>query len=136
MPTLQPLVVTDRSTPTPVNHTLNPVGPGPAKGFGTVGAADASGTDISEKRLTIGCRRSGNRIRTIEKWSFPTIVNTTINGVTQPSVARVAYVDITFNFERTHTEQERKDVVGMIYSAHGVGKVLIEDTIVKNQDVW
>lgn len=136
MPALQSLVVTDRSTPTPVNFTLNPVGPGPESGYGTVGAADASGIDISEKRLTIGRRRSGNRIRTVEKWSFPTIVTETVNGVARPSVARVAYVDITFNFERTHTEQERKDVVGMIYSAHAVGKVLTEDTIVKNQDVW
>lgn len=136
MPALQPLVVTDRATPTPVNHTLNPVGPGPERGYGTVGAADATGTSFSEKRLTIGRRQSGNRIRTTERWSFPVVVTETINGVPVPSVVRVAYVDVTFNFERGHTEQERKDVVGMIYSAHAVGKALVEDTIVKNQDVW
>lgn len=136
MPALQPLVVTDRTPSTPVNFTLNPIGSGPESGYGVVGAADATGTALSEKRLTIGRRVSGNRIRVVEKWAFPVIVTETINGVAVPSVARVAYVDITFNFERGHTEQERKDVVGMIYSAHAVGKVLTEDTIVKNQDVW
>lgn len=134
MPALQPLVVTDRATPTPVNHTLNPMGI--KEGDGTVGAADPSGTALSEKRLTIGRRVSGNRIRVTEKWRFPVIVNETVNGVAVPTVARTAYVDVTFNFERSHTEQERKDVVGMLYSAHAVGKVLTEDTIVKNQDVW
>jgi hypothetical protein len=135
MPALQALVVTDRAA-TPVNYTLIPNGPGPEKGFGVVAASDATGTALSEKRLVIGRRISGNRIRTVEKWSFPVIVTETINGVSVPTTARVAYVDVTFNFDRTHTEQERKDVVGMVYSAHAPGKVLVEDTVVKNQDVW
>lgn len=133
MPQVQNLVITDRQT-TPNNFTLTPedVAQG---GIGVVSCADASGVAISKKVLSIGRRKSGSRIRTTEKWKFPTMVTETINGVSVPKVARIAYVDIVFNFEDTHTEQERKDVVGFIYSAHAVGKVLTEDTIVKDQAV-
>jgi hypothetical protein len=34
------------------------------------------------------------------------------------------------------TEQERADVVGMFYSAFAPAKVLTNDTIVKDQDVY
>lgn len=134
MAQLQNLIVTDRSTPTPVNYTLTPEGE--VGGVGVVSAADASGVAISKKRLSLGRRATGTRIRNIEKWSFPIMVTETINGVAVPKVLRVGYVDVTFNFSDTHTEQERRDVVGMIYSAHAPGKVLIEDTIVKDTAVY
>lgn len=133
MPALQTLVITDRQT-TPNNFTLVPLGL--RDGVATVGVADATGVAISEKRLSISRRQTGKRIRTTEKWRFPTMVNEIINGVSVPSVARVAYVDVTFNFEDTHTEAERRDVVGFVYSAHAVGKTLTEDTVVKNQATW
>lgn len=133
MPSLQNLVITDRQG-TPANVTLVP--DGAKDDFHTVAAADASGVAISKKRLSIKRRVSGDRIRVTEKWAFPVMVSQTINGVVVPTVARVAYVDITWNFHNTHVEAERKDVIGYIYSAHAPGKVLTEDTIQKDQDVW
>lgn len=133
MPSLQSLVITDRQA-TPNNFTLVPIGE--IGGVGTVGAADASGVAISQKRLSISRRQSGDRIRVTEKYSFPVMVNETINGVVVPRVARTAYVDITWNFHNTHSEAERKDVLGMVYSAHAPGKVLTEDCIQKDQAIW
>lgn len=133
MPALQNLVVTDRQA-TPVNYTLAP--DGEKDGVYFVAVADASGVAISKKRLGISRRETADRVRVTEKWRFPTIVTETINGVASPVVARVGYIDVTFTFEKTHTEQERKDMVGMFYSAHAVGKLLTEDTIVKDQAIW
>lgn len=133
MPALQSLVVTDRQA-TPVNHTFVP--DGEKDGVYFVAIADSSGIAISKKRLGLSKRETADRTRVTEKWRFPTIVTETINGVASPVVARIAHIDATFTFEKTHTEQERKDVVGMFYSAHAVGKVLIEDTIVKDQNIW
>lgn len=133
MPALQNLVITDRQG-APVNTTLTP--DGEKDGFYTVAAADASGVGISKKRLSLSRRVSGNRIRTTEKWAFPIMVTEVINGVSVPKVARTAYVDIVWNFDSTHLETERRDVIGYIYSAHAVGKALTEDTIQKDQAVW
>jgi len=133
MANLQNLVITDRQ-PTPNNYTMTP--DGEVGGVGYVAAADASGITISKKRLALSRRASGERVRFVEKWQFPLMVSQTINGVTVPTVAKIAYVDVTFNFSNLHTEQERKDVVGMVHSAHAPGKALIEDTIVKDTAVY
>lgn len=133
MPALQNLVITDRQG-APVSVTLTP--DGEKDGFYTVAAADASGVGISKKRLSLLRRVSGNRIRTIEKWAFPTMVTEVINGVSVPKVARTAYVDIVWNFDSTHLESERRDVIGYVHSAHNVGKTLTEDTIQKDQSVY
>lgn len=133
MATLQSLVITDRQG-TPNNFTLLP--DGETGGVGTVAAADASGIAISKKRLSLSRRVSGKRIRFVEKWQFPVMVTETINGVSIPRVARIAYIDVTFNFEDTHTEAERNDVVGMFYSAHATGKAFVHDTIVKDTAVY
>jgi len=134
MAQLQNLVITDRQTPTPVNYTLAPEGE--RGGVGILAKADSSGIAISKKLLSLERRRSGPRIRFVEKWQFPTMVFETINGVLIPRVARVAYVDITWNFQDTHIEQERNDVVGMVTSAHEPGKPFTHDTIVKDTAVF
>lgn len=134
MPSLQSLVLTDRQA-TPVNRTLLPIGSaGP--GIGVVALADASGATITERRFSIGLRRSGDRVRTTMKYRCPVVVTEVINGVSTPKVVREAYVDLTFNFHNTHTEAERNDVVGEITSALAASKVLVNDTVVKGQSVY
>lgn len=134
MAQLQTLVVTDRQTPTPANFTLTP--DGEKGGVGILAKADSSGIAISKKRLSLERRPNGSRIRFVERWQFPVMVTETINGVSIPRVARVAYVDITWNFQDTHLEQERNDVVGMVMSAHETGKLFMHDTIVKDTAVY
>lgn len=133
MPSLQSLVVTDRAT-TPVNFTLLPVRED--GGIGTVALADSTGASITERRFSIGQRRTAGRVKTTIKFRVPIVVTETVNGVSSAKVAREAYVDCTFNFADNSTEQERNDVVGMFASALAVTKPLVHDTVVKGQAVW
>lgn len=136
MPALQSLVVTDRAG-TPVNYTLVPDGEGAGSGVYTVSAADATGVSISKKKLSISRRKSANgRIRTTIKMYIPVMATEVINGVSNPVVIKEGFVDLTFNMDPKHTEQERNDIVGMLASALGTTKVLINDTVVKDQDVY
>lgn len=132
MPSIQSVVLTDRAT-TPVNHTLVPVGRSPT-GVATVAKGD--GTLIGETKMSISQRRSGGKVKTRVLLAVPTTAVEVINGVNSPKVLRVGYADLTFTFESTHSEQERKNIVGMIQSALDPTKVLVNDTIVKQETVW
>jgi hypothetical protein len=133
MPSIQSLVLTDRQG-TPVNFTLLPIGE--KDGVATVAVADATGATITEKRFSISSKRVGDRIRSTIKFKVPTVVTEVINGVSDPVVAREAFVDATFTFSSKSTEAERNDVVGMFASALAVTKPLVHDTLVKGQAVW
>jgi hypothetical protein len=51
-------------------------------------------------------------------------------------VARTGYPQVTFTFDESSTEQERKDLVGMLASSLDASKALTNDTIVKLQGVY
>lgn len=133
MPQLQPVVLTDRSTPTPVDTTFVPqdiVG-----NVGTV--SESSGVPIGDNRLAISMTRTAQGRRKPKlQFTFPTLVTETINGVDTPRIVRTAYADLTFTFDESSTEQERKNVVGMVQSALQADKVLINDVVVKLQAVY
>lgn len=138
MPSLQPVVLTDRQT-TPVNFTLSPTGELQKIGGSTIGrvaVADVSGNLMSEKVLTIGSRRTAGRLRSTLRLAVPVVVTETINGVAVPRVVRTAYINLDASFALDSTEQERNDVVGMFASALQSTKVLVHDTLVKGQSIW
>jgi hypothetical protein len=132
MPQLQPLVLTDRE-PTPVDHTFLPSDI--TGGVGTV--IESSGVPIGVREVTVGLSKTAAgaykpRVRLI----LPIVVNETINGVTTPKVVRIARADVVFTFDGSSTEQERKNVVGMLQDALDPSKVLVNDTVVKLQGVY
>jgi hypothetical protein len=132
MPQLQNLVLTDRAA-TPVNHTFLPRDI--ADGVGTV--VESSGVPIGDNRFSVTMRRTAEgRYKSTLKGVFPIVQTQTINGISTPVVVRTAYADITFSFDGSSTEQERKDVVGMMASSLGASQVLVNDTVVKNQGVY
>lgn len=132
MPQLQNLVVTDRAA-TPVNHTYVPRDI--VSGVGTV--VESTGVPIGENRLSIALGRTAQgRQKPVLKGVFPIVQTQTINGIATPVVVRTAYAEVTFSFDSTSTEQERKDVVGMIASALDASKTLVNDTVVKLQGVY
>lgn len=135
MPAFQSLVLTDRQT-TPVNHTLLPKGKDQSGSVYVVALPDSSGASITETRFSLGKRRTSDRSRSTLKLRKPRIVTETINGVAAPKVDLENYVDVTFNFSTRATEQERKDIVGMLESALAVAKTLVNDFVVKDQDIW
>lgn len=133
MPQLQNVILTDRSTPTAVNHTF-----APRDIVNNVGSVvESSGMPAGDNRMTITLKRTTTgRFKPSLQFTFPIVVNETINGVVRPTVLRTSYVDLTFNFDGSSTEQERKNVVGMIESALGAGKILVNDTVIKLEGVY
>ncbi len=135
MPQLQNLVLTDRAT-TPVNHTFTP-----RDIVGNVATVvESTGVPIGDKRVSLSLTRTNGsgRYKAVVKGVFPIVQDQTINGVTTPTIVRTAYADVEFTFDASSTEQERKDVVGQIYTALGTsaGAVMVNDMITKLQGVY
>ncbi len=133
MPQLQNLVITDRTPTTPVDLTFVPRDID-AKGVGSV--VNAAGTPVWEKRVTVSMRKSGTRYHGEVRLILPTVVVETINGVDNPVVARTAYATLNVTFDEKSTLQERNDTIGLMASALGTGKVLVNDALVKLEGVY
>jgi len=132
MPQLQDLVLTDRES-TPVDHTFHPRDI--VTGVGTV--AESTGVPIGDNVVTASLRRTPtNRYKAVVKGTFPIVQTQTINGIDTPVVVRTANVEFNFSFDATSTEQERKNVVGMMASSLGTSKTLINDLLTKLQGVY
>lgn len=133
MPQLQNLVLTDRTTPTAVNHTFSPrdiVG-----GVGQV--VESTGVPIGDNRCTVDLKQkpSGVYVGRV-RLTLPVVQTQVVNGVSSPVVVRTAYANTEFVFAPTSTEDERKNAVGMVASALDASKVLVNDTLVKLQGVY
>jgi hypothetical protein len=133
MPALQSLVLTDRTPVTPVNITFVPRGKDP-KGVGEVVAN--TGVPIGEKRCTVSMTKRGTRFIGQVRLVLPVVVTETINGVSSPVVVRTAYANLEVSFDEKSTEQERTDAIGLMSSALGTGKVLVNDALVKLEEVY
>lgn len=132
MPQLQNLVLTDRAG-TPVNHTFVP-----REIKGNVGTVvESTGVPIGDNRFSVSLSTTPEKRRkAILKGVFPIVQTEVINGISKPLVVRTAYAEVTFSFDETSTEQERKDVVGMIASSLDASKTLVNDTVTKLQGVF
>lgn len=133
MPQLQNLVVTDRATPTPVDHTLVPRDIS-TNGVGTV--VENTSVPVGQLMMDVSMRKSGATYRGQLTIKQPVVQDVVVGGVTKPTVVRTAFASVSFVFDETSTEQERNNLVGMLASALGSSKVLVNDTIVKLQGVY
>lgn len=131
MPQLQNLVLTDRAA-TPVAHTFVPESI--AQG-GVASVVESTGVPFGNNRVTLSLTRapSTGKYKAVMQFTFPIVVTATVNGVSVPEIVRTSYANLTFTFDPSSSEQERKDVVGMVQSALDASKVLTNDTIVKLQ---
>jgi hypothetical protein len=132
MPALQSLVLTDRAT-TPVNHTFTPnMLEG---GVGTV--VESSGVKVGDSKFSISNRKSANgRYKVTLKLEIPVVDNAVVNGITVPTVSRVAYANVDFSFSDKSTTAERNNIVGMLASGLATSKTLVDSTVVGLEGVW
>lgn len=131
MPQLTPVVLTDRQA-TPVSHTFTP-----SDKKGNVGIlVNNTGTPIGNERLGISLSNTNSRYKAVLKLSCPVVVSEIINGVTVPTVSRTSYAEVHFSFPPTSTLQERKDVVGMIYSALGSSQTMLNKVFTELESVY
>lgn len=131
MPQLQNVVLTDREG-TPVNHTFVPQDI--VSGVGTT--VESSGTPIGANKFSVSMKKTGTRYVGEIRLVLPTVVTETINGVSRPAIQRTAYGTLKVQFDERSTEQERKNLIGMIASGLDPSKVLVNDSIVKLQGVY
>lgn len=132
MPQLGNLVLTDRAS-TPVNHTFVPRDI--VDGVATV--EEYTGVPIGTNRVSMSTKRtSGGRYKVAFKGSFPIVQTQTVNGVSTPVVVRTGYFDLSFAFDATSTEQERKDVVGQLYSMLSSSQSMVMDSATKLQAIY
>lgn len=136
MPSLQSIVVTDRATPTPVNHTLTPRELLQPNSVGVVSEAGSGLPFAGQLRLSVSGRRSNGKLRSRVVLTAPVTQQQTVNGVTSYVVVRSAIADLSVTFDETSTTQERDDLVGMLASALASSKVLVDSTIVEGENVW
>jgi len=135
MPQFQTLTVAKRSAPA-VPIVLKPLFKSADGTVFTVALPDASGVGLSELSMSISARRVNGKQKTTEKFTMPTVVTETINGVAVPRVVRTARCTLTWEFENTHTDAERNDFVGVVLTAHDPADILTNDTIVKGEGVY
>lgn len=133
MPQLQTVVLSDRAS-TPVDHTFVPAGID-QNGVGKV--IETLGVPVGNNTLTISMRKTNGRFRGRLHLSMPVVQTVTDGqGIERPTVVRTASAWVDFVFDETSTTQERNDLVGILESALGTSKVLINDTIVNLEGVY
>lgn len=127
------IVVKDRATPTPVDHTFVPRDVD--KGIATF--AELATVPVGDKILTIRWRKGENgRDYYRLVLTVPVMVTETINGVAVPKVVRVSLSDTTLRFDATATDQERADHIGMHANMFAAAQAVINSTIVGRQGIW
>lgn len=131
MPALQSIVLTDRAG-TPVNYTFVPRDI--QAGIGTV--VNNGGVPIGEKKLRVSLLEKNGKMRGEVRLDIPVVATETINGISVPKVVRSIKISLQMESEKTATETERNDAVGMFYSALASSKVLVNDALVKNEGVY
>lgn len=103
MPQLSPIALNDRSTPA-VLHTFKPRDV--TSGVATL--VESTGVPIADRRITVSNVRTGNgRSKVTIKLALPVVADQVVNGVSQPTVIRTAYVETTFSFDQASSKAER-----------------------------
>jgi len=133
MPQLQNLSVTDRTSPTPVEHIFVPRDI--VNGVATL--VESTGVPIGNKLYSISLRQTPDgRYKATLKLTVPILATQVVNGVSTPVVARTSRVTATFDFDPTSSTQERNDVVGMFRTSLDSADVLTQGVLVDLQGVY
>lgn len=132
MPQLAALVIKDAAT-TPVDHTFNPRS---IEG-GVATLVESTGVPIGESRISFSqTRNSSGRIRALVKLAIPVVQDSTVGGITRPTVVRTNYADLTFNFDASSSTQERKDLVKFVNDMLASSKTMVQSTLVDLEGLY
>lgn len=133
MPSITNVVLKDRAS-TPVSHTFTPTNVS-ANGVGTL--VVTSGVPYGNPTFDISQRKTstGNYVGRASL-IVPVLGTEVVNGVAAPTILRVGACRIEFRFDKTSTEQERKDVIGMAYSSLAPDQPFVMGVLQKLESVW
>lgn len=111
MPQLTNIVLKDGAA---ANHTFAPNDI--SKGVASL--VESTGVPLGDRRLTVGLSATpqGRRKATM-KLVIPIVQDGVVNGISKPTITRVAYCNIEFSFDPASSTAERKDVRSYAASA-------------------
>lgn len=133
MPNMSNLVLVDRAT-TPANHTFVPRGKIGADGGRLV---EAGVSAIADSPFTIEPRVTPAGRRKVKLTLSRPVVQTKVeSGVTSYIPTRVNRVMMEFDFAPDATDQERKDIIGMIASALPASQTMINAVLVNLENIF
>ncbi len=133
MPARAPLVLKDRTTPTPVDHTFNPQG---ETQNGVHVFTEKTASAIGDREFTISLNRSATSIRPTIKVTVPVVQTETISGIDNPVIVRKAIANLSFNFDVRSSPQERADTVAFVANSLATSQTMINDLIVNTNDIY
>lgn len=131
MPQLQAISLLDREA-TPVAHVFVPRDV--IDGTGTL--ARYTGVLKGEEVFQASSRRSGEKLRAKFVLRVPVVQTETIGGISKPIIVRTSFVAVDFVFDESSTEQERKNLAGMVRDMFDPSKPLVNDCIVKGEGIY
>lgn len=125
------ITINDRET-TPIAHAFTPR----TVSTDLAQFVESASVPIGERKLSISSRKSGGKYRIRLKLENPTLVTEVVNSVNVPKVPRIAYADVTFTFDETHSLQERKNTVGMFANALAASQTLVDASVTGLEGIW
>lgn len=133
MPNLQNLILTDRAT-TPVAHTFTPRGKEGSDGGRVVKSGVSA---IGDLHFTITPRVTpGGRRKVDLALALPVVQTKVESGVTSYIVTRANRASMTFDLAPDTTDQEIKDLVGMMQSCLDPSKLLVNNVLILRENVF
>lgn len=127
------LVLKDRTTPTPVDHTFSPDGDNKD---GVHLYSEKSGVPAGNPRFTAQLRYTKGRYRATLRLAVPIVQTKTESGISSPVVVRTGYVEVSTTFADTSTAQERADAFGLMANAMASTQTQVNDLVVNLSDIW
>lgn len=125
MPALVTLTANDRKA-TPAAHAFVPNRELESGAFQFL-TAGTSGVD--REKLTVSSRTTESKDKVRVVLSLPTVVDETVNGISQKKIVRTAYADLSITFDRAATDQERKDLIGILANLLPVSQTALDPVL-------
>lgn len=123
MPQLAAITIKDGKA-TPADHVFAPRD----IVSGVAALTEGTGSPISDNSLTVSSTRTNAGRRNVKiKLTLPIVQMATVNGVTRPTVVRVAYAEASFSFSEESATAERKDSRALLLNA--LNNALIGSTV-------
>lgn len=133
MPARGNLVLKDRTTPTPADHTFAPQGETQS---GVHLFVEKTGPAVADREFSISLNRSATSVRPQIKLTVPVVQTETVNGIANPVMVRRSIANLSFNFDARSTPEERADVIGLLANSLSTAQTMINDLLVNTNDIY